>query len=99
VVTQTAVQTGTTIATVEIVAPSTAAVIANGSARLANLSTRGRVTASNPLVVGFAVAGTTPRAVLVRGIGPALTIFGVSEALSSARLQIIDSAGRTIVTN
>jgi uncharacterized delta-60 repeat protein len=63
------------------------------SARLVNLSTRGEVSPGNPLILGFAIAGTEPRPVLVRGAGPALGGFGVSGALTATSLQIYSSGG------
>jgi hypothetical protein len=83
--------------TIEIFAASPQ--LDGGDAQLANLSTRGRVTAGNPLILGFAVAGDEPRTLLVRAIGPALAGFGVAEALAGTRLQIHDSAGALIVAN
>jgi hypothetical protein len=72
---------------------------AHGNARLANLSTRGRVSAENPLILGFAITGTDSRSVLVRAIGPALAGFGVSEALPATRLQVYDTAGALVAGN
>jgi uncharacterized delta-60 repeat protein len=67
-----------------------------GAARLANLSTRGRLSADAPLILGFAVAGTESRSLLIRAAGPALAQFGVSDALAAVRLQIYDTAGTLI---
>jgi uncharacterized delta-60 repeat protein len=72
---------------------------ASAAARLANLSTRGRVTASNPLILGFAIAGSEPRPVLVRAIGPALRGFAVSDALTAARLEVYDASGALVAVN
>lgn len=47
-----------------------------------NLSTRGRVSPDHPLIGGFIVRHQ-PRTVLVRGIGPSLTQFGVAGALAN----------------
>lgn len=59
------------------------------AARLANVSTRGRAGASGePLIAGFVIAGSAPTQVLVRGAGPALREFGVSDAIARARLQL-----------
>jgi uncharacterized delta-60 repeat protein len=69
------------------------------AARLANLSTRGRVTIENPLILGFAIAGTEPRPVLVRAIGPALRGFGVTDAINAARLEVYDVAGTLVSAN
>ena len=63
------------------------------AARLVNLSTRGEVSLGNPLILGFAIAGTEPRPVLVRGVGPALGAFGVPGALTSTSLQLYTSGG------
>ena len=71
----------------------------NESARLVNLSTRGNVTADSPLVLGFAVAGSEARPMLVRAIGPALQAFGVSDALIGTSLEVFDAAGRRVAVN
>lgn len=84
--------------TVEIIAANSPEGLA-GTARLANLSTRGRVTAGDPLILGFAIAGSEPRRVLVRAVGPALAGFGVTDALAATRLQVYNSAGALIGTN
>lgn len=56
---------------------------------LVNLSTRTTLTAAQPsFAVGFVVSGIRPKAVLVRGIGPALGAFGVSGALPAPRLEV-----------
>ncbi len=57
--------------------------------RLINLSVRTNVgSGADSLLVGFYVAGTGRPQVLVRGIGPALTAFGVANALSDPRLDL-----------
>ncbi|MBL9187832.1 MAG: hypothetical protein JNK23_10160 [Opitutaceae bacterium] len=68
-------------------------------AQLANISTRGRVTADNPLILGFALAGSESRRVLVRAAGPGLTGFGVAGALGATRLQVFNAAGTVIAAN
>jgi hypothetical protein len=85
--------------TVEIFVGAQTAAVTTGNARLANLSTRGRVTAENPLLLGFAIAGTEPRRVLVRAVGPALNGFGVAGALPATRLQVYNSVGEVLATN
>ncbi len=84
---------------VEIVATTAADAAGASAPRLTNLSTRGRVTADNPLILGFAISGTEDRRVLIRAAGPALTGFGVAGALPATRLQVYDSAGRVIAQN
>jgi hypothetical protein len=64
-----------------------------GSARLANVSTRSRVgTGADILIVGFAISGTAPKTVLVRGVGPSLAPFGVTGVLANPRLQLFSGA-------
>ncbi|MDO8541128.1 MAG: delta-60 repeat domain-containing protein [Opitutaceae bacterium] len=82
--------------TIEIVVAS---ATSGGTAQLTNLSTRGRVSAANPLILGFAITGTESRPVLMRAVGPALTDFGVSDALRGTRLQVYDSTGALVTSN
>lgn len=66
---------------------------ASTTTRLVNLATRLRVeTGSNVGIGGFVVAGTAPKQILVRAIGPSLTAAGVSGAMSNPTLQIFDSS-------
>lgn len=85
--------------TVEIMVASPIQNNGASPAKLANLSTRGRVTADSPLLLGFAISGSEPRRVLVRAIGPTLGLFGVSDALAATRLRLYDAAGRVIAEN
>jgi len=68
--------------------------------RLANLSTRVRITHDAPVVInGFVVEkqerseGLAPRRVLIRAVGPTLTDFGVAEALADPQLRIFNADG------
>jgi hypothetical protein len=64
--------------------------------RLVNISTRGMVEAGDGVLIGgFVVRGTTPKKVLVRGIGPRLAGFGVTGALADPRLAVY--SGQTVV--
>jgi hypothetical protein len=66
---------------------------------LANLSARSAVgTGGDILIAGFVVTSST-RAVLVRGVGPTLAVFGVEGALVDPRLQVYDSANRLVAEN
>jgi|GEM_PF-1873931 len=68
--------------------------------RLVNLSSRGVVgTDENILIAGFVIGGTTPKDVLIRALGPALTKLGVSGALAQVRLEVFDSMNQPIVSN
>ncbi len=57
--------------------------------RIGNLASRGLAgSGDRTLTVGFVVGGAVPERVLVRGIGPALTAFGVGGALGDPRLEV-----------
>jgi L-ascorbate metabolism protein UlaG (beta-lactamase superfamily) len=69
--------------------------------RLVNMSVRGAARGpSAPLIVGAVVAGGT-KPVLIRGVGPALTAFGVTGTVLDPRLDVhADVGGRdTIVAS
>lgn len=62
---------------------------ASGAARIINLSTRGEVgTGADILIVGFVVSGNAAKKILIRGIGPALTPFGVVGVLADPQLRL-----------
>jgi N-acetylneuraminic acid mutarotase len=66
---------------------------------LANMSTRLDVgTSENVLIAGFVIQGSAPKKVLIRGIGPSLTQFGITNALSNPQLELHDSTS-TIALN
>lgn len=70
------------------------------SARQLNIATRLRVlTDENVLIGGFIVTGTDPKKVMIRGIGPSLTPFGVPGALPNPILELHDHTGATIAVN
>jgi hypothetical protein len=70
------------------------------SARQLNIATRLRVlTDENVLIGGFIVTGTDPKKVMIRGIGPSLTAFGVPGALPNPILELHDHTGATITVN
>ena len=69
-------------------------------AQALNISTRMRVeTGNNVLIGGFIVTGTAPKTVAVRGIGPSLTPFGISDALADPTLELRDSSGGLVRQN
>jgi len=75
---------------------------ANSAARseLANISTRGFVlTGSNVMIGGFILGGSNNTQVAVRGLGPSLSVFGISPVLTNPTLELHDSNGATLVTN
>jgi len=56
---------------------------------LVNISTRGSVqTGDNALISGFIVSGTDSEQVIIRGLGPTLTNFGVPDALQDPVLEL-----------
>ncbi len=68
--------------------------------RLQNLSTRGTVsTGDNVLINGFIVAGSDPKTVVLRALGPSLSAFGVSGVLADPVLSVYNSSGTLIATN
>jgi hypothetical protein len=70
--------------------------------RLSNLSSRVRVSGSEPgrsAIAGFVVTGTSSKPVLVRAVGPGLGEFGIGDAVPAASLQIFDQAGAAIAQN
>lgn len=71
----------------------------SGRGVLANLSARARVPAADgALIAGFVIRGQASLTVLIRGIGPALFAFGLSDALPATRLSLVRD-GETRFTN
>jgi hypothetical protein len=65
--------------------------------RLLNLSTRGNVGAGGDqgLVSGFVVAANSPgKKLILRAVGPSLSLFGVTNGLRQPVLKIYDGSGR-----
>jgi Quinohemoprotein amine dehydrogenase, alpha subunit domain III len=62
--------------------------VAASTARLINLSTRGVVPVGGALTPGFVIKGSGSKQLVIRGVGPALTAFGVTTALSDPRLDL-----------
>ena len=68
--------------------------------RLVNLSARNRVgTGPDILIAGFVVEGTGSKTVLIRGIGPKLTEFGVGNVLADPLVGIFDASNTRIAEN
>ena len=67
---------------------------------LSNVSTRLFVQTNEGVMIGgFIIAGENPKNIILRAIGPSLTGFGVSDALSQPLLNLYDSAGALIASN
>ncbi len=63
------------------------------SSRIVNLSVRARVGgAADSLIAGFVISGGSTKPMLLRGIGPALKVFGVSDALSDPTMALYSGA-------
>jgi hypothetical protein len=69
--------------------------------KLSNISTRAFVnTGSEVMIAGFILGGTGGQHdVVVRGIGPSLTEFGVPDVLTDPTLELHDSNGALLTTN
>jgi outer membrane protein assembly factor BamB/subtilisin family serine protease len=75
----------------------------HGTGRLINLSVRTVAgSGDTTLITGFVVAGSAgaePKQLLVRGIGPGLSPFGVTGILPDPSLVLADGDGRTLALN
>lgn len=73
-----------------VVSRSATLVVSPATSRIVNLSVRSSAGVGNAtLIVGFVIAGEgAPKAMLVRGIGPSLTQFGVTGVLADPLLTL-----------
>ena len=71
------------------------------ASKLANISTRAFVsTGSDVVIAGFILGGNSgDDNVILRGIGPSLTAFGVPNALANPTLELRNSSGTLIRAN
>jgi hypothetical protein len=70
------------------------------SSNLANISTRSFVqTGENVMIGGFIVQGGGPKRVIIRGIGPELTQYGIANPLANPTLELHDGTGSLIASN
>lgn len=68
--------------------------------RLTNLSVRQLAgTDSQTLIVGFVLAGQGSKTLLLRGIGPTLSAFGIASPAADPRLALYDSSGTLRLAN
>jgi hypothetical protein len=80
--------------------PSPTTTPSPNAAQALNISTRLRVeTGNNVLIAGFIVTGNAPKNVAVRGIGPSLAAFGISDALADPTLELRSANGALIAGN
>ena len=70
------------------------------NATLVNISTRLLVQTGGKVGIGgFIISGTDAKKVLIRGMGPTLTSFGVPNALQNPVLELHDGTGAVVVSN
>ena len=69
--------------------------------QLANISTRGFVQTGNNVMIGGFILGDSSggTSVAVRGIGPSLSQFGLSNVLADPTLELRDSNGMLLISN
>ena len=66
---------------------------------LVNISSRGRI--ANPgdtLIAGFVISGSSSRSILLRAAGPSLAAFGITDAVTQARLALFQG-NKLLATN
>ena len=56
-------------------------------------------TGNNVLIAGFIITGTLPKEVAIRGIGPSLVNFGISDALTDPTLELRATDGSLLLQN
>ncbi len=68
--------------------------------RLTNVSARNRVgTGADILIAGVTITGTSPKTLLIRGIGPTLSAFNVPGVLADPKVEVFNSSGVRIAEN
>ncbi len=84
--------TTSTAATLTVLATTT-------PGRLVNLSTRGQVgTGGNVLIAGFVITGSASKPVIIRGVGPTLTNYGVTGTLPDPLLTLQLTSNGSVVS-
>jgi uncharacterized delta-60 repeat protein len=67
--------------------------------RLLNLSTRDKLVGSENLIAGFVIAGSAPKTVLLRAVGPGLSAFNLTGLMATPELQLYSSSGTLMLQN
>jgi hypothetical protein len=68
--------------------------------RFTNVSARNRVgTDADILIAGVTILGASPKTLLIRGVGPTLSVFKVPGVLADPKLEIFNSDGIKISEN
>lgn len=70
-----------------------------GSSQFANVSSRLRADGvpGHEVIAGFVIAGSAPKKLLIRGVGPSLTKLGITTPLPNPMLQIY--SGSTVIAS
>ncbi|MDQ6808019.1 MAG: hypothetical protein M3Z64_01115 [Verrucomicrobiota bacterium] len=64
------------------------------STKLLNISTRGPVRSGDDVMIaGFIIRGGSAKTLVLRGLGPSLTSFGVADAIADPTLTLTDANG------
>src|SRR5207244_7680875 len=72
----------------------------SGTSQLGNISTRGFVkTGNDVMIAGVVVKGSSGQTVIIRGLGPTLSQFGVPSVLADPFLDLRDVNGNQIRAN
>jgi hypothetical protein len=72
----------------------------SGITQLQNIATRIRVDSGDKQgIAGFIISGSSPKRVIVRGLGPSLAYHGISEVLADPVLELHGPSGELIATN
>jgi hypothetical protein len=83
-----------------IIAEESANLNVTTNARLLNLSVKGTVgTNGDVLTVGFVTQGSSSKQILIRGDGPSLSSFGVSNPISTPVLTLYGENQKVVATN
>ena len=72
------------------------------TAEIVNISTRGEIgTAGDVLIAGFVINGSSPKRVLIRGIGPTLAGYSVPDTIVDPQLELfaVDDGTQPLSTN
>ncbi len=85
---------GTTgVALAEIYDATPTDTFTTGTARLINVSARTQVgTGADILIAGFNIGGASAKTLLIRAVGPTLSVFGVTGVLADPKLDLYSGA-------
>ncbi len=74
--------------------------LAWSDSRLTNVSVRSSAgSGADTLIVGFTIGGTGSKQLLIRGVGPTLSVFGVGGAVTDPELRLFNAANTAINSN